>query len=104
MNLPDSVRVLGKTYLVVPVEEGPLNPAVNLGQCLNADQVLYISTAQGDEQMLDTLLHELLHALEYAFALDLEERTVHSLATGLFALFRDNPALLGLFGVEEERQ
>lgn len=49
---------------------------------------------------VDTLLHELLHAIWHETDLrgqigkDLEERVVRNLSSGLIALFRDNPKLL----------
>lgn len=42
----------------------------------------------------DTLLHELLHAIDDAMQLGLKERQVHCVATGIIALFKDNPAFL----------
>ena len=46
-------------------------------------------------KMLDTLLHEIFHAIFWAYGIedkDEEERTVSTMATGWAAFLRDNPA------------
>jgi hypothetical protein len=37
------------------------------------------------------LLHEILHAIDDAMQTKMKERQVHCTATGLLALFKDNP-------------
>lgn len=87
------ITVLGKPYRVevrdinTPSGEGPL------GTVYNSKQLIYLHDGQGKETMADTLLHELLHALDFNMAIKLKERQVHALAAGLLALFRDNPEL-----------
>lgn len=48
-------------------------------------------------RQLDTLLHELNHAIWWAYGIkdeDKEERTVSVMATGMVQILRDNPKLL----------
>lgn len=49
------------------------------------------------EKALDTLLHELLHAIWWAYGIedgDKEERTMGALASAWVQIFRDNPGLV----------
>lgn len=51
----------------------------------------------GRIKLLDTLLHEILHGIWWAYGIhdnDGEERTVGTLSTALTQIFRDNPDLL----------
>lgn len=84
--------ILGKTYEVVYVPRTGMSDD-NLGSC--EDEAQRICVAQGLKKDLiqDTLLHEITHALDYHLHLNLEERQVSVLATGLIAVFRANSAL-----------
>ena len=43
---------------------------------------------------VDTLIHEILHALEYKGGLEHNEYWVNRIATGLAQVFKDNPRLI----------
>lgn len=43
------------------------------------------------EEQQDTMLHEVLHIIDYSMDTDLSETQVKRLATGLLAFFKDNP-------------
>lgn len=50
----------------------------------------------------DTLLHEILHAVDEELHLELEERQVHQMATALLSVMNDNPAIRRfLFGDDD---
>lgn len=102
--IPKKINVLGKTYSI----EGPeeiLDESDELGhtyayKCL----IRYGHNATEEPQQLrDTILHEICHALYYENGLatelkarddDLEEQVVRRTATGLLQIFRDNPQLV----------
>ncbi len=46
--------------------------------------------SQPDEQLKDTLLHEVIHIIDYDGQLGLSEQQVHSLATQLYSFFHSN--------------
>jgi hypothetical protein len=90
MSLPTHVRIVGRVYNVVVKEE-----LTGLwGQC-DYDN-LRIDIKQGQHPLLeaDTLLHEVVHAIDDAMQTKLTERQVHCTATGLIALLRDNQEFL----------
>ena len=90
-NLPETVRILGKTWTVGMQSAEGLTP-------LAAGQADYLTQRitvleQHPEQVHDTLLHECIHALDHTLHIQLTEGQVHTLTGGLMALLRDNPEL-----------
>lgn len=69
------------------------------GECSSVEFVIRMQREfQCRTKAVDTLFHEILHAMYYTYGIrsgDDEERTVAAISTGLVALFRDNPWLIG---------
>ncbi len=82
-----SLRIVGKDYKVnfLPVIDGAV------GLCHDSDCEIDISLAQDEQQIRDTLLHEAMHAIDYAMQAGMSEHQVHTMSSGLIALLRDNP-------------
>lgn len=99
---PQSVRVLGKRYRVEWAESFPAtgDGGVQIGGHTLSDQTLRVLDRLPDDGARETLLHEVLHALDHALALDLDEGQITRLAAGLFALGQGDPTatrwMLGL--------
>ena len=85
--LPNVVRVLGRDVPVVIVEELPRA----FGEYDYETQIVRIRAGQQPAFEADTLLHELIHAIDDVMQLEMKERQVHCVAAGLIALFKDNP-------------
>lgn len=85
------LKLLGKTVSVEFVDAIPNAPqgAVGLNNC-NTLRILLLKD-QADDSMKDTMLHEIIHMLDYEYQLGLKERHVHCLASGLYAVLKDNP-------------
>ncbi len=69
----------------------------NLGRLFFTTRSIVVDDSQSDFDRADTLLHEILHAVWDQHKLRArvsEERAVTALATGLTAVFCDNPGLL----------
>lgn len=59
----------------------------------------------GEGNLEDTLLHELFHAVESHAGLEYNEDWVRPVASGIFSVLRDNPALIRfLLGPEVLKQ
>lgn len=93
--IPTSLHILGKTWVV---EKAP-EDFTDAGSCSRDFQKITISTSQPEENIKDTFLHEVLHAVDYCMATKLTEDQVASLATGLLVVFLDNPAFLEFLNV-----
>ena len=90
MPLPKVVRVLGRDVPVVVVDDMPMS----FGEYDYETQIVRIQAGQQPAFEADTLLHELIHAVDDVMQLGMKERQVHCVAAGLIALIRDNPTLL----------
>lgn len=88
MKRPERIRILGKAFKVTNIVPDEL-----LGECDTDTQTLAIRDGQPLESEQDTILHEVLHAVDEAMGLKLKEAQVKGIATGLLAVLKDNPAL-----------
>lgn len=84
--VPTSVRILGKEYEVKVIPDFE-----DCGQCDDLKQELRLQANMPMALEQDTLLHEIIHALDFSIKTHMKERQVSALASGLIAVFRDNP-------------
>lgn len=89
LTCPNSVRVLGRTYRI-SFED--LHGHA-FGFCQPNQQVILIQPGMIEDEEKDTVLHEVIHAVDYLMQLGLTEDQVRSTATGLYAVMKDNPKL-----------
>ena len=89
---PESILVIGKTFAVEDVDK--VDDEDSSGEQRRDQQLIKVKAGQHPETLRETLLHELIHAIEEQLGLDMKERQVHSLAIGLFQVLRENPALV----------
>lgn len=88
---PKSLKILGKPFRVEYLTDA-LDQELN-GECDSDKQVIRVRDLQPLEQEQDTVLHEILHAVDEATDSRLSESQVKRIATGLLAVFKDNPRL-----------
>jgi hypothetical protein len=90
MNCPSTIKVLGKPYSVTYVLEMEDD---DVGDTDSSKQAINIAEGQAHEAERDTVLHEIIHAIDFAVAGEMTERQVHALAGGLLQVLRENPKL-----------
>lgn len=86
--------ILGKTYTI---EEVPLKQLKANGICDFSCQTIKVATPLLPDEAKDVILHEVIHAVDHLLDLELTERQVQVLATGLMAVFAANPDFYGRF-------
>lgn len=97
--LPDRVRIGPYDFSIkrMTAEEG--NSRQRWGECSTALQQMTVQDSFPTAiQAANTLLHEVCHAIHWAYGIedgDKEERMVGVMGTALTALHRDNPWLAG---------
>lgn len=97
MKIPGRVRIVGKTYRVVAHDDFDDD---RYGDCNVRECLIRLDLVDVDpQQVRDTLLHEILHALWKESGLGAgegasEEVIVRQLATSLLATLRENPPLV----------
>lgn len=94
--LPDKIRILHRDY---KVRERDAKEHITTNKLAEIDfvngEISYVDL--GGSEVVDSIIHEVLHGLFRAFDLtddiDEEEHLVSTLATGLTTVLRDNPDL-----------
>ena len=88
---PAHIRILGKRFAVSYPEtvDGDL-----VGECDTDKQTITVQDKLPLESEQDTLLHEVLHAIDEMVDAKMKESQVKILATGLLAVLKDNPKLV----------
>jgi hypothetical protein len=76
---------------------------IRLGEINVMRQNIRIDKSMGADAKNAALLHEIIHGVLFACGLDWQnENLTQSLATGLYQVLKDNPALLAFFGLLRE--
>jgi len=106
---PVHIRVLGKRLSIKYVPEGdallcdnPEDTEPGIGRFSPANQLIVIQDGQPLGMEQDTVLHEVLHAVETAMSLPVNEEIVEKFATCLLAVIKDNPGLLAYLKTKEK--
>ena len=96
-DLPDRIKVCGFDIALVKWTHHQASGAARYGEFASIEQVIRLQRDMPTRfKAVDTLLHELGHAIYWAFNLhddDKEERMVGTMATAWTGIFRDNPWL-----------
>lgn len=90
MTLPDRVRIAGHDYAIA-LEDNEDFADANFGQVNHRTRRIRVNAVCDADQARATLLHEVLHAVDWAVDAELTEHQVSSISRGLFAVIRDNP-------------
>jgi hypothetical protein len=90
MNRPEKVKILGKPFQVTYTTTAPLPDDLN-GECDTDKQTILVRDSQPLESEQDTVLHEVLHAIDEAVDTRMKETQVKKVATALLAVLKDNP-------------
>jgi len=99
MNLPELIRIGPYDIKILPWEIGEANGEQSYGQFNPNTMTIKVATGYQPAFIVDTLLHEILHAASYVGNIggteeENEETYCTVLATQLTQVFRDNPQLL----------
>lgn len=89
MKRPDKIKILGKAFAVNANVPEALN-----GECDTDKQTISIRDGQPLESEQDTVLHEVVHAIDEAMDIKMKETQVKKLATGFLAVIKENPSFV----------
>jgi hypothetical protein len=92
MKRPERIRILGKPFKVTYCQGSEPLSEDQVGECDPDKQLILIRYGAPLESEQDTLLHELLHALDEATDAKMKETQVKKMATALLAVLKDNPS------------
>ena len=89
MNPLKSVKIVGKRYKLIYDAKSE-----ECGCCDSDKQTITIKKGMPNDLELDTVLHEVTHAIDYQMNLEMSERQVHGVGAGLAAVLIDNPRFI----------
>ena len=84
-----TIKIVGKRYKIVYDDK-----AENCGECDDNKQQITVKKSMPPDLELDTIIHEVTHAIDYQMNLEMSERQVHGVGTGLAAVLIDNPKFI----------
>lgn len=84
-----SLKIVGKRYKLFVKDNFE-----DCGQCDDNKQAITFQKGMPKDLELDTIIHEITHAIDYQMNLDMTERQVHGVGAGLAAVLIDNPKLI----------
>jgi len=97
MTKPRIINILGKKYKLIFIDgilkygEDEDEPTYATGDTDSTNKVIRISTAVAKEEQYDTLIHEILHAIDDELVLKIPHDTLHRISTSLTdTLLRNN--------------
>lgn len=93
MRIKEKVKVLYKEYGIseqvnLHDESGDL-----LGQIHYLPQAILLNADATEEQKKATLMHEIVHALDEMYVIELSEKQVEKLGNAFYMFQKDNPGL-----------
>lgn len=94
MKLPKAINILGRPFRVETRERFEKAGVMNTGK---QHIIINIGEEVADDFVVDTLLHEVLHAADELLQLKLKHGQVYRLAAVLTQVLRDNPELVKVF-------
>lgn len=87
----DQVLILGKTFDIHFLNDDEKTDCD--GEMILREQQISLRLHPALQYNQDTLLHEVIHAVEEIMHLKLKEHQVHQLAVGLMSVLKQNPEL-----------
>ena len=90
MPFPNTIDIIGREYAVLYKDE----LIGMVGECDYEKLQIHVKTGQHPFLEADTILHEIIHAIDDAMQTKMTERQVHCTATGIMALLKNNQEFL----------
>ncbi len=97
IKLPDKIKVAGYDMKVVEWCPHAAGATQKYGEFSSHEMTIRVDTSSVIQRTLDILLHEIYHAIFWAYGIeneDKEERIVNIFSTAMNQIYRDNPDLL----------
>ncbi len=91
MRIPDKIKIGAYDYEIKMVDDlhktnGNGNPAT----ITSKHQIIWIDTTQHIQEQESSLIHEILEAIDYHYAIKLDHDKLSVLETALYQVFKDN--------------
>lgn len=97
MKLPTKIKVAAFDIDIEDWHHHSANAAHSYGEFSSQENKIRIDVTTNKIKLIDTFIHEINHAIFWAYGIedeDKEERVVATLATAWVQIYRDNPDIL----------
>lgn len=85
----DKIRIAGVDYLITYTKTPELE---NVLAFIDFNRnIIQVNSNFPEETQQQSLLHEIVHGISYAYGVDLTEEQVSTFSSGLYAVAKDNP-------------
>lgn len=93
MKFPSRIRIKPKVfYEIVFIPEFPVSRAGyhTYGECRFGEKQIVIAMNQSEKEMLQTIIHEIFHAMEREYKVEIPHKAVHGLESAVLAVLKLN--------------
>lgn len=87
MQIPEKVKVLGHDYTILMVD---LNETDQFGTMNQNTLTIRLNKNKAQSQINETLLHEIIEALNHDLEIGLEHHQISEIEAGLYQVLKDN--------------
>jgi hypothetical protein len=90
MKIPKKLSICGHQYIIKYSSELTYEGKEVWGLIDGAKNIIYLKKGMPPTRKMEILLHEVIHAIEEIYVLNLSEIAVKQLALGILSAVRDN--------------
>nr|DAK86611.1 MAG TPA: peptidase [Caudoviricetes sp.] len=94
MNIPKKIKALHLEYEVIEDRNIHEGDAELFGQIQYIPQRILLNEQTSHTQKCETLIHEVIHALDNVYNIGLEEKQVEQLGVAIYNFIEDNKVVL----------
>lgn len=99
MKLPKRVKIKRRWWTIIATDEYIIYQGRRCrGLCNGDTREIHIYTGQREKMIFSTLLHELLHAIEFTYGVQMPHRLIFELEGPLADMLMKNPEIGKLVG------
>ena len=88
MKIPKTLNICGQKFKVGMKSDRQMKDAIGL--CYAHKNIMYLQDDLPKDKMGETLIHEVIHAIEQQMNLKMTENQVNNLALGLYQFLKEN--------------
>jgi hypothetical protein len=93
LKIPDKVKIGGIIYNVKLIS-GKVNNELHernyIGRIDHERCIITVDSDIDNQRMVNSLLHELVHGIEYQYQIEISEKDIDRFANGLYQVLKDN--------------
>jgi hypothetical protein len=90
LKLPPKVRIKSKVSYEIVYSDLISDCDKTLGECRPVEKQIVIKSGLSDTETVKTFIHEVFHAMDFEYGLELKHKSVHALEEAILKLLKLN--------------